>query len=293
MAEYVYLAGSLLATRLDGVVTYQHTDALGSPVATTDGAGQVVDRTQYEPYGAAIGKSVDGIGYTGHVMDAGTGLVYMQQRYYDPVIPRFLSVDPVKVDATNGGNFNRYKYAANNPYSFKDPDGRQECRPCDKWSDTYAKAAKEGTTSQFKPFEKPAMAAASAALPASPVLRTLYGALRAFIVSRSDELTGEGAPGHTIPPDRAPHIFREAEGHMPRDTPRNREDLQRVADDPKTTLGNDKYGNTWSAQINKDGTQTWTQTRNGEIRNGGINEAPKDFNPGTGLSNPIKQTQNP
>lgn len=27
--------------------------------------------------------------------------------------------------------FNRYKYAANNPYSFKDPDGRQECRSCE------------------------------------------------------------------------------------------------------------------------------------------------------------------
>ncbi|WP_161795371.1 Ig-like domain-containing protein [Xanthomonas sp. MUS 060] len=124
VAEYVYLAGSLLATRLDGVVTYQHTDALGSPVATTDGAGQVVDRTQYEPYGAAIGKSVDGIGYTGHVMDAGTGLVYMQQRYYDPVIPRFLSVDPVTADSVSGANFNRYWYASNNPYRFTDPDGR-------------------------------------------------------------------------------------------------------------------------------------------------------------------------
>ncbi|WP_240308161.1 Ig-like domain-containing protein, partial [Xanthomonas vasicola] len=63
--EYVYLAGSLLATRTNGTVTYQHTDALGSPVATTNAAGQVVERTQYAPYGAAIGKTVDGIGYTG------------------------------------------------------------------------------------------------------------------------------------------------------------------------------------------------------------------------------------
>ncbi|PPT26960.1 hypothetical protein XabCFBP2524_22360, partial [Xanthomonas axonopodis pv. begoniae] len=107
-------------------VTYQHTDALGSPVATTNAAGQVVERTQYEPYGAAIGKTVDGVGYTGHAMDGGTGLIYMQQRYYDPTIPRFLSVDPIAADAATGGNVNRYWYAANNPYKFIDPDGRCE-----------------------------------------------------------------------------------------------------------------------------------------------------------------------
>ncbi|WP_425521708.1 RHS repeat-associated core domain-containing protein [Xanthomonas vasicola] len=122
--EYVYLAGSLLATRTNGTVTYQHTDALGSPVATTNAAGQVVERTQYAPYGAAIGKTVDGIGYTGHAMDGGTGLIYMQQRYYDPAIPRFLSVDPVTPYEKPITNFNRYVYALNNPYRFTDPDGR-------------------------------------------------------------------------------------------------------------------------------------------------------------------------
>ncbi|WP_240183521.1 RHS repeat-associated core domain-containing protein [Arenimonas caeni] len=48
----------------------------------------------------------------------------MQQRYYDPTIGRFLSVDPMASDMQNGWNFNRYNYAANNPYKFTDPDGR-------------------------------------------------------------------------------------------------------------------------------------------------------------------------
>jgi len=51
--------------------------------------------------------------------------VYMQQRYYDPVVGRFLSVDPVTADSVTGSNFNRYWYANNNPYRFTDPDGRQ------------------------------------------------------------------------------------------------------------------------------------------------------------------------
>lgn len=48
----------------------------------------------------------------------------MQQRYYDPAIGRFLSVDPVGADPSSGANFNRYWYANDNPYKFTDPDGR-------------------------------------------------------------------------------------------------------------------------------------------------------------------------
>ena len=46
----------------------------------------------------------------------------MQARYYDPVIGRFYSNDPVgftgEVDT-----FNRYSYVANNPYRYTDPTG--------------------------------------------------------------------------------------------------------------------------------------------------------------------------
>ncbi|GAB2498506.1 RHS repeat-associated core domain-containing protein [Arenimonas alkanexedens] len=48
----------------------------------------------------------------------------MQQRYYDPGIGRFLSIDPVTANSVNGTNFNRYWYGNNNPYRFSDPDGR-------------------------------------------------------------------------------------------------------------------------------------------------------------------------
>jgi RHS repeat-associated protein len=68
------------------------------------------------------------------VQDAMTGLTYMQQRYYDPMIGRFLSVDPVTATSV-GGNFNRYWYANDNPYSFTDPDGRKADEKYDpsKW----------------------------------------------------------------------------------------------------------------------------------------------------------------
>ena len=61
-------------------------------------------------------------GYTGHVGD-NTGLVYMQARYYDPVIGRFYSNDPLGYRGVH--SFNRYAYASNNPYKYTDPDGRE------------------------------------------------------------------------------------------------------------------------------------------------------------------------
>lgn len=107
------------------VVTYIHTDALGSPVARSDAAGNIISRTRYEPYGGTAGGVTPTIGFTGHVNDADTGLVYMQQRYYDPVAGRFLSVDPVTTDANTGNSFNRFAYGRNNPYKYVDPDGRE------------------------------------------------------------------------------------------------------------------------------------------------------------------------
>lgn len=107
---------------------YYHTDALGSPAAETNAAGVVVKRTRYEPYGGPLdGTYSDKPGYTGHVADATTQLNYMQQRYYDPMLGRFLSVDPVDVDRESGSFFNRFAYANNNPFRYTDPDGRMAC----------------------------------------------------------------------------------------------------------------------------------------------------------------------
>ncbi|MBK7144402.1 MAG: RHS repeat-associated core domain-containing protein [Xanthomonadales bacterium] len=108
-------------------IVYVHTDALGSPVAETNTSATVISgsRTQYEPYGKPLTTPREGApSYTGHQHDTSTGLIYAQQRYYDPQLGRFLSTDPMAVDMGSAGNWNRYAYAANSPYRFTDPDGR-------------------------------------------------------------------------------------------------------------------------------------------------------------------------
>jgi RHS repeat-associated protein len=118
--------GVLAAAAHAGTVTYVYTDPQGTPLAEADANGNITARFEYTPYGVSVpsmGAAPNGVGYTGHVNDPDTGFVYMQARYYDPAVGRFLSVDPAKVEVGNIFNLNRYGYANNNPIINLDPTG--------------------------------------------------------------------------------------------------------------------------------------------------------------------------
>lgn len=98
---------------------------------------------------------------------------------------------------------------------------------------------------------------------------------------------GGGGPGgnrNRIPNNKAitKHIFRDKTGHLP-DTPQNRELLEEVSNSQEYFLGSDRYGNCWHAKILQNGTQIWTESRNGKIIDGGLNNIPKQWNDLTGL----------
>jgi RHS repeat-associated protein len=124
------LTSGLLHAQQNGTVTYVYTDPQGTPLAEADAQGNVIATYDYTPYGTtALGTPPKGPGYTGHVNDPETNLVYMQHRYYDPVTGHFLSVDPVTPVPGNAFNFNRYVYVNNNPTLNTDPNGEQ-CAQC-------------------------------------------------------------------------------------------------------------------------------------------------------------------
>jgi RHS repeat-associated protein len=106
-------------------VTYYYTNQQGTPLATADASGNVLSTSDYRPYGGQVlGSPATGPGYTGHVNDADSGLVYMQARYYDPTTAEFLSADPKELSPGEVMSFGRYSYANGNPISRNDPDGR-------------------------------------------------------------------------------------------------------------------------------------------------------------------------
>jgi RHS repeat-associated protein len=133
--DYVAAAGKTIARVKGTEVIYMHQDHLGSPVVATDAAGAIAWREDYTPYGE---KRLDPFGnkddesFTGHISDTITGLTYMQARYYDPVIGRFLSNDPISFDGKSPWTFNRYAYGANNPINMVDLTGKRAIWVVDK-----------------------------------------------------------------------------------------------------------------------------------------------------------------
>lgn len=85
--DYIAAGGMTIARVENNTPTYLHHDSLGSAVAGTNDAGSIVWQERFSPFGITLNNAhanKDQAGYTGHIRDADTGLVYMQPRYYDP-----------------------------------------------------------------------------------------------------------------------------------------------------------------------------------------------------------------
>ena len=121
------LCGCPLTAAAIDMVVYYHNDTAGSPVAASDGNGNLAWREHYRPYGERVTQQAAGnnqLWFHNKPQDEQTGLSYFGARYYDPVVGRFMGVDPQGFDEDNLHSFNRYGYGNNNPYKFRDPDGR-------------------------------------------------------------------------------------------------------------------------------------------------------------------------
>jgi RHS repeat-associated protein len=103
-----------------------HRDHLGSIQAVTDSTGAEVRRQKHKPYGdqhTATGSHFESRGWIGE-REEETELAYLNARYYDPEIGRFVSPDPLR---HRGQGLNRYSYSVNSPVSFSDPSGLTPC----------------------------------------------------------------------------------------------------------------------------------------------------------------------
>jgi RHS repeat-associated protein len=112
---------------------YWHKDALGSVVAVTNASGAGIEQMAFDPWGRRVRDTgmpdptvtpANGDrGFTGHEHLDEVALVHMNGRVYDPLLGKFLSVDPVIGNPDDLQHFNRYGYVANQPLRFTDPSG--------------------------------------------------------------------------------------------------------------------------------------------------------------------------
>ncbi|MGH1456150.1 MAG: RHS repeat-associated core domain-containing protein [Alphaproteobacteria bacterium] len=123
--EYIYLNGEPIA-QIDNVsssdvLTYLHTDHLGTPRAASDSTGASVWSWDSDAFGngAPTGTQTVNLRFAGQYWDDESGLHYNWNRYYDPTTGRYISSDPIGL---NGG-LNTFAYVSANPVMFIDPEG--------------------------------------------------------------------------------------------------------------------------------------------------------------------------
>ncbi|MFF1902893.1 ricin-type beta-trefoil lectin domain protein [Kitasatospora sp. NPDC058218] len=118
--------GTVIIRATGGGLTFQPTNPQGTASLQVDGTTRAVTRRAFDPYGNPRGPVpttwADNHGYLGKPVDATSGLNLLGVRNYDPVIGRFLTVDPI-FQAGDPNQMGGYTYGANNPTSGSDPMG--------------------------------------------------------------------------------------------------------------------------------------------------------------------------
>ena len=118
---------------------YYLRNAQNDIVKIIDGSGNTVVQYTYDSWGKPIsvtGTLASTLGanqpfrYRGDVYDTETGWYYLQSRYYDPSVCRFISADS-QFDKNAGIiGFDLYTYCANNPIIYKDSSGESITLAC-------------------------------------------------------------------------------------------------------------------------------------------------------------------
>ncbi len=124
--KFIFAGGTKIASKTSTDTYYYHQDHLGSSSVITNSNGVKVEEIRYYPFGETLtdeGSVSVSHKYTSQELDIETGLYYYNARYYDPVLGRFISADPIVPDPTNPQSLNRYSYVLNNPLKYTDPSG--------------------------------------------------------------------------------------------------------------------------------------------------------------------------
>ena len=107
------------------------TDIQGNVIALLDSSGEVVVQYKYDAWGNQIVTgsnstlgNLNPFRYRSYYYDTETGLYYLQTRYYDPEVGRFLNIDSLDyADPETINGLNLYAYCNNNPILYVDPTG--------------------------------------------------------------------------------------------------------------------------------------------------------------------------
>jgi RHS repeat-associated protein len=127
---YTYdVDGSLLSMNYNGTEYFYVTNLQGDVIELLDSQGTRVVSYEYDAWGNILHQTggvlaeLNPYRYRGYRYDSETDYYYLQSRYYDPSIGRFISSDGLVGEVGDLLSHNMYAYGANNPVMNVDPSG--------------------------------------------------------------------------------------------------------------------------------------------------------------------------
>ena len=131
-------SGNLSGLRAGSSEYYYYRNGQGDIIGIIDGTGSIVAKYSYDAWGTPL-SITDGAGndvsgnaghianinpfrYRGYYYDVETGLYYLQSRYYDSQVGRFINADAI-VDNRGTVTQNLFSYCGNNPVNNMDSGG--------------------------------------------------------------------------------------------------------------------------------------------------------------------------
>ena len=129
--EFIYGKNGIVGFVYDNKTYYFRKNIFGDVERIYNDNGTVVGRYSYSAFGECDIKldtdniaSLNPIRYRGYYFDDELGLYYLQSRYYDPEIGRFISADSIEyADPEHVNGLNLYAYCGNNPVMRVDENG--------------------------------------------------------------------------------------------------------------------------------------------------------------------------
>ncbi len=129
---YLYEGSVIIGFIYNNAYYYFQKNLQGDIVRILNAVGNIVTEYTYNAWGKVVsitGSMADTIGainpfrYRGYYYDTETNWYYLQSRYYDPSLGRFINADGVV--GANGGiiGYNMFAYCNNNQVMFSDPRG--------------------------------------------------------------------------------------------------------------------------------------------------------------------------
>ena len=124
--------GTPYALELNGTRYYYRYNLQGDVIGLYSTTGAVVAEYTYDPWGKLLNitdtsdtniGALNPLRYRGYYYDTETGFYFLQSRYYDPTVGRFINADGYVSTGQGISSYNMFAYCLNDPVNMQDASG--------------------------------------------------------------------------------------------------------------------------------------------------------------------------